>query len=66
MTKLSKDEVAELTRSLAEGWEAVLTTTQDSSGVVVTPDRHSNDPRSGHWSEERQRKVKRLVSDPAP
>ena len=66
MTKLSKDEVAELTRSLAEEWKAVLTTTQDSNGVVVTPERHSNDPHSGYWSEERQRKVRRLVSEPAP
>ena len=66
MTKLSKDEVAELTRSLAEEWKAVLTTTQDSTGAVATPERHSNDPHSGYWSEERQRKVRRLVSEPAP
>ena len=66
MTKLSKDEVAELTRSLVEEWKAVLTTTRDSTGVVVTPERHSNDPHSGYWSEERQRKVRRLVSEPAP
>ena len=36
MTKLSKDEVAEPTGSLAEEWEAVLTTTQDSTGAVCT------------------------------
>ena len=66
MTKLSKDEVAELTRSLAEEWKAVLTTTQESNGAVVTPERHSNDPKSGPRSEERQRKVRRLVSEPDP
>ena len=66
VTKLSKDEVAELTRSLAEEWKAVLTTTQDSTQVDATPERHSKDPRSGYWSEERQRKVRRLVSEPAP
>lgn len=38
---------------------------QDSTDVAATPERHSNDPSSGYWSEERQRKVKRLVSEPA-
>ena len=38
VTKLSKDEVSELTRSLAEEWKAVLTTTQDFTGLVVTPE----------------------------
>ena len=66
VTKLSKDEVAELTRSLAEEWKAVLTTTQDSTEAVATPERHSKDPRSGYWSEEHQRKVRRLVSEPTP
>ena len=66
VTKLSKDEVAALTSSLAEEWKAVLTTTQDCTEVVATPERHSKDPRSGYWSEERQRKVRRLVSEPAP
>ena len=64
MTKLSKDEVAELTRSLAEEWKAVLTTTQDSTQVFATPERHSKDPRSGYWSDERQRKLRRLASEP--
>ena len=66
VTKLSKDEVAALTRSLAEEWKAVLTTTQASAEVGGTPERHSKDPSSGYWSEERQRKVRRLVSEPAP
>ena len=64
VTKLSKDDVAELTRSLAEEWKAVLTTTQDSTEAVATPERHSRDPGSGYWSEGRQRKVRRLVSEP--
>ena len=38
---------------------------QDSTDVAATPERHSNDPSGGYWSEERQRKVKRLVSEPA-
>ena len=66
MTKLSKDEVAELTRNLAEEWKAVLTTTQDSTGAVATPERHSNDSHSGYWSEKRQRKVRRVASGLAP
>jgi hypothetical protein len=66
VTKLSKDEVAALTRNLAEEWKAVLTTTQDSAAVAGTPERHSKDPGSGYWSEERQRKVRRLVSEPTP
>ena len=48
MTKLSKDEVAALTRSLAEEWKAVLTAAQDSADVAVTPERHSKDPCSGY------------------
>ena len=66
VTKLSKDEVAELTRSLAEEGKAVLTTTQDSTEVVATPERHSKDPGSGYWSEERQHKVRRLASEHVP
>ena len=66
VTKLSKDEVAGLTRSLAEEWKAVLATAQDSADVAKTPERHSKGPGSGYWSEERQRKVRRLVSEPAP
>ena len=66
VTKLSKDEVAELTRSLAEEWKAVLTPAQDSTEVHATPERHSKDPSSGYWSEERQRKVRRLASEPTP
>ena len=66
MTKLSKDEVAALTRSLAEEWKAVPTAAQDSADVAVTPERHSKDPVSGYWSEDRQRKVRRLASEPEP
>ena len=70
VTKLSKDEVGALTRSLAVERKAVLTTAaQDSSGVIGTPDAHSlqkssKDPDSEYWSEGRQRKVRRLVSEP--
>ena len=38
--------------------------TQDSTEVVATPERHSKDPLSKDWSEERQRKVRRLMSEP--
>ena len=70
MTKLSKDEVEALTRSLAAEWKAVLTTAaQGSAEVVGAPDAHSSqksskDPDSEYWSERRQRKVRRLVSEP--
>ena len=52
VTKLSKDEVAALTRSLAEECKAVLTTAEDAAAVFGTPLR--------------QRKVRRLASDPVP
>ena len=40
VTKLSKDEVAVLTRSLAEEWKAILTTaTPGSANVAGTPER---------------------------
>ena len=62
VTKLSKDEVADLTRSLAEEWKAVLTTTQDSTQVDATPERHSKDGE--YWSDEHRRKPRRLASEP--
>ena len=64
VAKLSRDEVAELTRSLAEEWKAVLTTPQDSTPVEATPERHSKNPRTQYWSEERLRKVRRMNSEP--
>ena len=70
VTKLSKDEVGALTRNLAVEWKAVLTTVaQDSSGVIGTPDAHSlqkssKSPDSEYWSEGRQPKVRRLLSEP--
>ena len=66
VTKLSKDEVAALTRSLAQEWKAVLTAEQVSAEDIVTPQRHSQDPDGGYWPEERQRKLRRLVSEPTP
>ena len=66
VAKLPKDAVADRARSLAEEWKAVLTTTQDPAEVVATLKRSLKDPGSGYWSEERQRKVRRLVLDPAP
>ena len=71
VTKLSKDEVAVLTRSLAEEWKAILTTaTPGSANVAGTPERpilvgSPRDPDSKYWSEERQRKIRRLLSEPA-
>ena len=67
VTKLTKDDVAALTVSLAEEWKAVLTLdTPRSADDASTPQRHSKDPGSEYWSEDRQRKVRRLVSEPAP
>ena len=71
MTKLSKDDVAVVTRSLAEEWKAILTTaTPSSANVPGAPERpilvgSPRDPVSKYWSEERQRKVRRLLSEPA-
>ena len=64
VTKLSKDEVAELTSSLAEEWKAVLTTPQACTEVEATPERYPKNPATGHWSEERLRKVRRMESEP--
>ena len=69
VTKLSKDQVAALTQSLAVEWKAVLTTAaQCSAETIGTPEwraKSSKDPNSDYWSEERQRKVRRLQSEPA-
>ena len=66
VTKLSKDEVAALARSLAVEWKAVLTTAaQCSAETIGTPEWSTKDPNSEYWSEERQRKVRRLISEPA-
>ena len=64
--KLSKDEIAELTRSLAQEWKAVLTTPQVGDEVEATPERHSKNPDTKYWSEERLRKVRRMESEPSP
>ena len=63
VTKLSKDEVAALTQSLAVEWKAVLTTAAQCS--PETPSKSSKDPDSEYWSEQRQRKLRRLLSEPA-
>ena len=39
---------------------------KDEVAALTTPEQYSKDPGSGHWSEERQRKVRRLVSEPDP
>ena len=46
--------------------EHVTKFSKDEVAALTTPEQHSKDPSSGHWSEERQRKVRRLVSDPDP
>ena len=63
VTKLSKDEVASLTQSLAVEWAAVLTMPSSDSSAFSTP-KSTKDPAGDYWSEERQRKVRRLVSEP--
>ena len=50
MTKLSKDEVAALTRSLAAEWKAVLTAAAPDSAETLSP-KSAKDPASGCWSE---------------
>ena len=71
VAKLSKDDVAVLTRSLAVEWKAILTTATPGSGNFPgAPERtilvgSPRDPDSKYWSEERQRKVRRLLSEPA-
>ena len=63
VTKLSKDEVASLTHSLAVEWQAVLTMPSSDSSAFSTP-KSTKDPAGEYWSDERQRKVRRLVSEP--
>ena len=65
VAKLSNDEVAALTRSLAAEWKAVLSAEAPGSAETPPP-KSAKGPASGYWSEERQRKVRRLVSEPAP
>lgn len=64
VTKLSKDEVAGLTISLAAEWKAILTNLDGSTAVGTPPPVSSADPSSPYWSEERQRKVRRVLSEP--
>ena len=64
VTKLSKDEVVALKSSLEQEWKAVLTMTDCSAEGAGAAPQHSKDPGSGYWSEERRRKVRRLVSEP--
>jgi hypothetical protein len=64
VTKLSKDEVAGLTISIAAEWKAILTNLDGSTAVGTPPPVSSADPSSPYWSEERQRKVRRVLSEP--
>ena len=64
VTKLSKDEVAALTISLAAEWKAILTNQDGATAGATPPPVSSADPSSPYWSEERQRKVRRLLSEP--
>ena len=64
VTKLSKDEVAALTISLAAEWKAILTNQDGATAGVTPPPVSSADPSSPYWSEERQRKVRRVLSEP--
>ncbi len=64
VTKLSKDELAGLTVSLAAEWKAILTNLDAAAAVGTPPPASSADPSSPYWSEERQRKVRRVLSEP--
>ena len=61
--KVGKDEVTALTQSLAAEWKAVLTAAPQDSAETPTP-KSTKDPTSKYWSEERQPKVRRLLSEP--
>ena len=60
VTKLSKDEVTVLARSLAAEWKAVLTAA-GASDAALTPTSAKD---SAYWSGERPRKVRRIISEP--
>ena len=60
VTKLSKDEVTALARSLAAEWKAVLTAA-GASDAALTPTSAKD---SAYWSGERPRKVRRIISEP--
>ena len=60
VTKLSKDEVTALTRSLAAEWKAVLTAAGASDAALTPPSAKD----SAYWSGERPRKVRRIISEP--
>ena len=62
MTKLSKDDVAALERNLAVEWKAVLKA--PALDPTTTPIPKSPKSPEEHWSDQRQRKVRRLVSEP--
>ena len=59
-TKLSKDEVTALTRSLAAEWKAVLTA-GGASDAALTPTSAKD---NAYWSGETPRKVRRIISEP--
>ena len=63
MTKLSKDEVAALERNLAVEWKAALTK-PPALDPTTTPTPKSSKSPEEYWSDERQREVRRLVSEP--
>ena len=58
VTKLSKDEVTALTRSLAAEWKAILTAA-GASDAALTP---TSAKGSAYWSP--RRKVRRIISEP--
>ena len=64
VTKLSKDEVAALTTSLTAEWKAILTNQDTVSASDTPPAASAADPGSAYWSEDRQRKVRRVSSEP--
>ena len=64
VTKLSKDEVAALTASLTAEWKAIMTNQDTASASDTPPAVSAADPGSAYWSEDRQRKVRRVSSEP--
>ena len=63
VTKLGKDEVTALARSLAAEWKAALTAAPQDSAETPPP-KSAKDPTGEYWSEGRPPTVRRLVSEP--
>ena len=63
VVKLSKDEVTALQRSMAVEWKAILTSPPEAASPAASQ-MSTKDKDGDYWSEGRQRKVRRIVSEP--